>query len=185
MKTLLFVSLLFVSTLGFTASQNDVTLPDTMKVEGVDLVLNGIATRKATLLKVKVYVGGLYLEKKSKDFNEFVNFTGPKHLTMHFVRDVEKGKLVEGWNEAFANSHKGKEATLATLKSKIDAFNAIQADMKKGEVMSYTFTSKGVQPEVKGQKTALIEGADFAKALLSVWFVNPKDEQLSEGLLGL
>jgi hypothetical protein len=184
MKTLLCSLSLILSCLAFSATQNDVTLPDTMKVEGADLVLNGIATRKATFLKVKVYVGGLYLEKKSSDFNELVNFKGPKHLTMHFVRDVEKKKLVEGWNEAFANAHKGNASALASLKTKIDQFNSIQPDMKEGEVMSYTFTDKGVQAEIKGQKMALIEGADFAKSLLSVWFVNPADEQLSSGLLG-
>ena len=44
-----------------------ITMPDTATVGGKDLQLNGLGTRKATFLKVKVYVMGLYLEKKSQD----------------------------------------------------------------------------------------------------------------------
>ena len=49
------------------ATLADVTLPDTVTVGNQTLVLNGMGLR--TKLFIKVYVGGLYLEKKSTPFS--------------------------------------------------------------------------------------------------------------------
>jgi len=53
---------LFVS-ITQAADLDGVTLPDTMQLDGSELVLNGMGTRKATMFKVKVYVMGLYLTR--------------------------------------------------------------------------------------------------------------------------
>ena len=66
-KSIFTVVGLLISLNLYSATQNKVTMPDTISIKGADLVLNGLGTRKATWLRVKVYVGGLYLEKKSKD----------------------------------------------------------------------------------------------------------------------
>lgn len=185
MKTFL-LSLALFSIINYqaqAATQNGVTLADTYKLEGKDLTLNGIATRKATWLKVKVYVGGLYLEKKVKSYEELKKLKGPKFITMHFVRDVEKEKLIDGWKEAFQNAFKGKESELKKFSTQTKKLYEIQKSIVKNQITSYELTSKSVKANIAGTET-IIEGAGFAEAFLSVWFVNPKDEQLAEGLLG-
>ena len=90
------------------ATKANVTMPDTMKVAGKALVLNGQGIRKATFFGIKVYVGGLYLEKKSKDYSEFKDTNKVKHITMTFVRDVDADKIRSGWTDGFNNSHNSK-----------------------------------------------------------------------------
>ena len=49
-----------------------VTLADQVTVEGRTLVLNGMGLRQATILRVHVYVGGLYLEARSADASQIM-----------------------------------------------------------------------------------------------------------------
>jgi hypothetical protein len=57
-----------------------VTLPDQAMVEARTLVLNGMGLRKATWLRVKVHVAGLYLEEMSLDAARslFANWLGAR-----------------------------------------------------------------------------------------------------------
>ena len=79
---LLIISLLLSQKL-WSATCNDVTMPDSVNIKSKDLVLNGMGTRKATWLKVKVYVGGLYLSKKTTDADDILSQPYPKYLRMH------------------------------------------------------------------------------------------------------
>lgn len=164
-----------------SATRDKVTMPDTITVKGKDLVLNGLGTRKATWLRVKVYVGGLYLDKKSKDAQAILNNKGLKYLRMHFVRDVKGEKLINGWNEAFANAVKDR----TKIQKRISEFNKLMGDIKKNQEIVLTFSDKGVQVDFANSKSGMIKGADFAKDLLSVWFINAADEGLRDGLLNI
>jgi hypothetical protein len=175
-------TILFIFSLNLQAATlNKVTMPETISIKGKDLVLNGLGTRKATWLRVKVYIGGLFLEKKTKDANEILNSRGIKYLRMHFVRDVKKEKLVSGWNDAFAAAVKD----LPRIQSRINELNALMGDVKKNQEIVLTFTDKGVEIDFANLKNGAIKGGDFARDLLSVWFINAKDEGLRDGLLGL
>lgn len=176
----LIFTLLFTFSL-HSATRDKVTMPDTASIKGTDLVLNGLGTRKATWLRVKVYVGGLYIEKKSKDPQTILNAKGVKYLRMHFVRDVKGEKLINGWNEAFANAVKDR----TKIQKRITEFNALMGDIKKNQEIVLTFSDKGVHVDFANTKNGMVKGADFAKALLSVWFINAADEGLRDGLLGI
>ncbi|MBK24221.1 MAG: hypothetical protein CME70_09500 [Halobacteriovorax sp.] len=180
-KVLLLVSSILLSLNINAATLDKVTMPDSVNVKGKDLVLNGLGTRKATWLRVKVYVGGLYLEKKSKDPQTILNSNGVKYIRMHFVRDVKGEKLINGWNEAFASAVKDR----SKIQKRIDELNALMGDVKKNQEIVLTFTDKDVHIEFANSKSGTIKGGDFSKALLSVWFINAKDEGLRDGLLGL
>jgi hypothetical protein len=175
-KALVLISLLFGLTVS-AATLNDVTMEDSHGT----LTLNGLGTRKATFLKVKVYVGGLYLSKKTNDAKEAQDLPNPKFIRMHFVRDVSAEKLRDGWKESFAAAH-GKEG-----EAKFPAFQEFLGaleDVEKGDEVLLNFTDKGIEVTVKGKAKGTIGDAAFAKALFAVWFVNPIDEGLRDGLLG-
>lgn len=183
MKAIIITLSLILNISAFAGVQNGVTLPDNVQLKGKNLVLNGMGTRKATWVKVKVYVGGLYLEKKSKDFNSFLNEKSPKQIIMKFVRNVDGEDLIDGWKEAFTNAvAKDKHPA---LKPRMDKFYSYFSDIKKGETMVFNFLNDGVESTISGQQKEKIKGFDFSNALLSVWFINAKDEGLKEGLLGL
>lgn len=175
---------LFILAISFnlTATTLDsVTLSDTTKVEGKELVLNGIGIRKATFLKIKVYYGGLYLEQKTKDPNAFLTTTAPKQIVMHFVRDVDAKKLRDAFNEGMEAANKNH----SSFKAQMDKFNSYILDVVKGDQFIISFLNDGVLLSVKGKTAEKITGSEFSHALLSIWFVNARDEGLRSGLLGL
>ncbi len=78
-----------------------ITMPETATVGEKALKLNGMGTRKATFLKVKVYVMGLYLEEKSQDGPAIATSDQGKKIVMHFVRGVSQSDLQDAWQEGF------------------------------------------------------------------------------------
>lgn len=164
------------------ATKHDVTMDDSIEIAGKTLVLNGLGTRKATWLKVKVYVGGLYLSNKAASWEDIAKQPNPKKLIMHFVRDVDSESLIDGWNTAFKDAVPA--ATLGKIQPRIGQFNALMRDIKKNERIVITFNDNATKVEVGTDKVGSIKGKDFGDSLLSVWFVNPRDENLAMGLLG-
>jgi Chalcone isomerase-like len=82
--------LLFASTAMASAAELDgVVMPDTHDVAGYHLTLNGLALRTYSVLRVHVYVAGLYLERRSSDGDAILNSSQPKLLRFVFLRDVD------------------------------------------------------------------------------------------------
>lgn len=160
-----------------------VVLPDQVTVDSRTLVLNGMGLREATLLKVDVYVAGLYLEAKSSDADAIVRSDQAKRLVMKFVRAVAAKDLVKAWNEGFGKSASG---SLTALKDRIATFNSWMSDMPVGSTLSLTSVpGAGVEVEVQGEAKGTVPGADFAEALFRIWLgPSPPNPGLKEGLLG-
>lgn len=159
-----------------------VTMPDTQTVGGKTLKLNGMGVRKKAIFKV--YVGGLYLENPSKDAAAILAADAPRVLRMHFVRSVEKEKLVEGFREGFEANAK---SALTSQKAGIDKFLASVADVKDGSVHSYVYEpGAGITVLHGAQEVAKIEGGkELADAVFSIWLgPKPPSEDLKKGLLG-
>ena len=74
-----------------------VELPDSVTVDGATLVLNGMGLRQATVLRVKAYVGGLYLKERTSDGDTVINSRQVKRVTMKFLRNIDRGPLASGW----------------------------------------------------------------------------------------
>lgn len=180
MKKLLgFISLFFTLSLS-AATLDGINFADKVNVEGKDLVLNGIGIRKATFLKIKVYYGALYLESKTKDAAAFLSTTTPKEIVMHFVRDVDAKKL----RDAFVEGMEAANSNHETFKAPMAKFNSFVTDVVKNDLFVINFLNDGVVITAKGKASEKIGNADFSRALLNIWFTNPRDEQLKNGLLG-
>jgi hypothetical protein len=161
-----------------------VTLPDTTTVNGSTLTLNGMGVRTKTMLKVKVYVAGLYLATPSHDAAAIVAADEAKQVVMHFLyKKVEKDKLTEAWREGFANN---SASTLPALKARLDEFCALWPDMASGEQAVITFIpGTGTRLAIKGKDVGVIPGKDFADAMFAVWLgAKPADAGLKAGMVG-
>ena len=160
-----------------------VTLPDQVTVEGRTLVLNGMGLRQATILRVRVYVAGLYLETRSSDAPQLIASEGPKRLVLHFVRDAGRGDLIGAWKEGFAKS---AGPGLAALQDRLATLDAWMVDVKRGDTLSFTqIPGQGIVVEIKGQIKGALAGADFARALWGIWLGDrPPNPELKKGLLG-
>lgn len=162
------------------ATLDDVSFPDKATVAGKELILNGIGIRKATLFKIKVYYGALYLEQKTKDMNAFLKTNSPKQISMHFVRELDAGKIKDTWQEGFEKANKDWKKHQDSFKKLLSQVS----DMKKDNEIIVQFHSDGVQLVINGQTKEKIPGAEFSQSVLNIWFINPLDENLKNGLLG-
>lgn len=166
-------------TVAYGSTREGVSMKDADKVGKTKVVLNGMGVRQATVFNVNVYVAGLYLEAKTKDAGE-VTKDSAKKILFHFVRDVDLDDLQDAFEAGFDKNGGGG------MKDRVKKLNAMMQDMKDGQRMELTYEpGVGTTVFVLGKKKGVIEGADFAKVLFTI-FVGPKSPNslLREGMLG-
>jgi hypothetical protein len=177
--------LIFIALFARTAAAGEragVTMADAITVEGKPLVLNGMGIRKATIFRIKAYVAGLYLERRSRNAAEIVRSEQVKRLDVVMLRDVDRGDAIDAWR----TSLKKNGADMAKLKAWFDQFAGWIPDMAERDTLSFLYVpGGGVTMFVKGQRKGTIAGGDFASALFSIWLgSDPADESLKNELLG-
>jgi hypothetical protein len=159
-----------------------VTMPDEYKLGNDVLVLNGLGARLATMVKVKVYVAGLYLKERSHDPAAIMATDQPRYLELDFVRDVTQKEMTGAWTDGFKKNAGPK---LASLASGIDMLNAAMADLPKGSKLAFGYQpGVGTAVSIDGVGKTVIPGADFASALISIWLGDPPNREVKTGLLG-
>ena len=160
-----------------------ITFPEHLQVGGSDLTLNGLGMRKATFLKVNVYVGALYVAHPSHDPQPLIDPASPAELILHFVRSVGVGDLRDAWKEGFEKVAKDQ---LPALEARIATLNSWMSGMETGQRLTFTrLPGAGIQVDVNGVVKGTIQGDDFARALMTIWLgPNPPNSELKSGLLG-
>jgi hypothetical protein len=156
-----------------------VTLPDTVTVGNQALLLNGLGLR--TKMFFKVYVGGLYLEKKSSDAAAIVSSDTAKRVVLQFVYgEVTRDQMVESFTDGF------KANAPNTPKAQVDQFLDALETMKKGDQLVVTYVpGTGTTLAIRGKDKLTIAGLPFAQAVFSVWLgPKPPTSDLKNGLLG-
>jgi len=180
-RVLTSVAAVTMATVALAGELAGVKVPDSATVGGQQLVLNGLGLRKKAVFSV--YVGALYLPSKSSDADAVIALEAPKRMEMHFVRDVGKDKIAEGWRDGFANNSAAK---LPTLQQRLDEFAAKWTDMAEGDMAAMTYVGGGVlKLEIKGREVASFQGKEFADAVFACWLgATPPSADLKNGLLG-
>jgi hypothetical protein len=179
--------MLLVVVLGTSAAHGKeckgVSYPDQVQIDGTQVSLNGLGIRKATALKINVYVAALYVAKTSKDPGALIRTDAPSQLVLQMLRDVGADDLRDAWSDGF---EKNAKSQLPALKERIDTLNGWMGDVKKGERLSFVYKpGTGLQVEVNGAVKGTIKGDDFTKAFYSIWLgAEPPNPELKAGLLG-
>ena len=154
-----------------------------LNLEGQSLVLNGAGTRVKMFMDM--YVGALYLEKKSTNASEIMNSKEGAAIKLNIVSGlITSEKMVSAINEGFENAT-GKKT--APLKAKIDKFKGFfKEEIKKGDVfIIINVPNEGVVVYKNGVKKGSIDGHDFKKALFGIWLCDkPADKDLKDEVLG-
>lgn len=151
--------------------------------DGVELKLNGAGIRSK--LFFKIYIAQLYLQNPSSDVKSILADDGQRKMVMHFLYDeVDKEKLVSGWNEGFEGNLNKEQ--LAALDHKIKSFNEMFVTVKKGDTIHLDYLpGTGTVVSIAGEKKGVIEGKPFADALFSIWLGDkPVTSALKKSLLG-
>jgi chalcone isomerase-like protein len=158
----------------------DVELPDSVVVDGTTLRLNGMGLRQATPLRIKAYVGALYLKEPSSDAATVIDSRQPKRVTMKFLRDIDGKRMASGWADEL------RKVGNKIPEDRIAQFSALIPDVKTGDTLSFTWRpGTGVDVALNDKPRGSVPGDDFARALFTVWFgPTPGDENLKRGMLG-
>lgn len=185
-KQILMTVLLLVTTVFSVNAQKEVSgvkVSETLVVEGNDLVLNGAGVREK--FWIDLYVGSLYLPKKSSNAAEIMNSGDAQAIKLNIISGmITSEKMINAVNEGFENATGGKTAP---IKAKIEKFKSFfKEEIKKGdEFLIAHVPGKGVVVTKNGVLKGVIDGMDFKKALFGIWLSNkPADKDLKSGMLG-
>ena len=166
---------------------NGVTMSETTKVGEKELVLNGMGMRKVTRIgiPIKVYVGGLYLEKKSSDSEAILASEGTKQVVMEFVRSVDRKSLVNAYKEGYEKNCQAECDNKALF---TEVKRLVVAVRKKNRVI-FTFEKDQMTMESTGPnaKKGTVKSAAVSKNMLAI-FINkkfPPTQEFRSGLLGI
>jgi hypothetical protein len=177
------ISVLLLCSPAWALDIGGATLPDTMPVEGRDLVLNGAGLRKKFF--VKVYAMGLYLPQMTKDARRIIQADEPMAARMHFIYDKVTAKdLVSAWEEGFENATGGE---LEPIRERVETFNGyFTVDAGENDVYDFVYVpGQGVRVVFNGRFVGSIPGLDFKQALFGIWLgEKPADKSLKKGMLG-
>jgi len=186
-QKLCLILLLSVPSMGLlqAAQLDDVSLPDSVTLQGSDvpLQLNGMGYR--TKFVFNIYVGALYTESKVDSRDATQALKGPKRIVMHMVYDeVSHDKMADAWEEGFEDNNSAERMEM--LQARLKTFITYFPDLKKGDIVLLDYIpSTGTHVSIAGVEKGVIEGADFYAALLDVWLgEEPADEDLKEAMLG-
>lgn len=160
-----------------------ITLPDSMDVNGQQLVLNGMALRKKVVFKV--YVAGLYLPSKEQSGEKILAADGPRCTVMHFLRSVSPNQVNEAWYDGLEANTPNHSAQ---LKQQFDQLAALMEGLKSGDKLVFTYIpGTGTEVKVKGKVKGTLGDKAFADALFSCWIGKKPGpgEGFKKGLLGL
>ena len=188
MRTLLVLVAAMALGVAHAADVAGVKLPDRLRVSaaGPELVLNGAGLR--TRFFIKVYAGGLYLEKKSPTADAVLALQGPKRVSMHLLRNVSAKQILDALHDGVAANN--SPAELAKLRPQLDALDGVMnalGPIKEGDVVTLDYVpGSGTVVTVNGQaKGKPIAGTALYDALLRVWLGDdPVQDDLKKALLG-
>lgn len=159
-----------------------VRVPDAITVEGKPLRHNGSGVRKRFV--VKVYVGSLFLEAPSKSAEEIVAADQVRSVRLYFLRDVSRSQMLDAFRDGFRNN---SAADAEKLLPRLDQLaKALPPDMKEKALLTISYIpGKGSVIAAQGGSEVVVEGKDFADALLRNWLgPKPADEELKRRMLG-
>ncbi|OOZ17209.1 hypothetical protein BOW28_07100 [Solemya velum gill symbiont] len=160
-----------------------VEVSDKITLGGETLTLNGAGVRSKFI--VKVYVGSLYLANKQSNAQAVIDADVESRIGMQFIYSkVEKKKTVAAWNEGLKKNLDA--ATLASLKPRIAKFNAMFPDLHEGDHVTIDYIpGKGTEVVINGTSKGVVKGADFNRALKSIWLgKKPVTSDLKKAMLG-
>lgn len=163
-----------------------VAVADTVKIGGVDLVLNGAGIRTRAVFKV--YVGAIYVTDKKSAAAEVIAQRGPKRVALHMLRDLTVEQLGGALNDGLAANLSAAERT--QFKPQIDelkaTMDAVGAAKEKSVVTLDYLPEAGIRIAIDGAARGKpIPGEEFYRALLKIWLGDkPVDRSLKAGMLG-
>jgi len=160
-----------------------VKLPDTMQLGESELVLNGAGTRSKFF--IDLYVGSLYLQKKSNVSNDVISAEEKMVIRLDIISSmISSEKMTKATREGFENA---TSDNIFPIKEEIDQFmSAFSEEIKEGDTFEFVYEpTEGVVVTKNGMVKEVISSKPFKRALFGIWLSdNPAQDSLKEEMLG-
>jgi hypothetical protein len=180
----------------FKEPKTGVGFSETMNHEGTDLVLAGAGVRSKMMFKV--YAGALYIDSSAKSaleqfkgkaskpdqgvYDAIADGSFAKMFLLHFVRDVDSGKIIEAFQESLA---KNIDLKAADVQKDAEAFlTASKVDMKEGQEMKVFIKGDEITVAIPAGSSQPIKNSKLVGGVARIWLgKDPISEDLKKGMV--
>jgi len=157
-------------------------VPSAVTMNGDELVLNGAGFR--SLMGMKMYEAGLYLDKKSQDADAILASDSPQLIRMHIMSGMITAARVE---DVVLSGFKATR-TYEQYRDEVSLLlKAFAKDVKKGDYYDlYYEPGVGLRAYLNGEETVLVPSdVGFKSALYGIWLSDtPVQRRLKKKMLG-
>jgi hypothetical protein len=168
-----------------SATLGGVTVPDTLPVDGHNLVLNGVGIRTLTFLKVKIYVAALYVTTKTNNPQTILSSPGPTVLALHYIHSGSKEQVQDRYREG-EKVNCGDGSCDASLQADFEKLVASATPVNEGDTTMFIVTNKALRVELNGKPVITIANGRLANMILQGFIgPHPPSEDLRAALLGM
>jgi len=182
-ESILAAALLVAQSAAHAANLDGAAMPDVREVNGTRMQLNGIGLRTFSMLGIRIYIAGLYLERRSNSPDEILRSPQMKLLEIQFLRDVGAEDARKAWQESFEQNCK---APCYLNQRDVQRFLAAVPSVREGDESTLLFTSQGLHVTFNNKAMGDIPDAHFADLILATFIgAVPPTPRLKLGLLGL
>lgn len=131
----------------------------------------------------KAYTGALYLEEGAPI--EAVLSDTAKRIELEYRRAIKGKDFGPATDKSIAKNVDAQ--TYERLRPQIDYHNSLYEDVQPGDRYSLTYIpGRGTELALNGETKGLIEGAEFAQAVFSIWLgPKPINTSFKKQILGL
>ncbi|MDJ0851780.1 MAG: chalcone isomerase family protein [Myxococcota bacterium] len=147
---------------------------------GTELELSSLALLRYKVL-FKAYVAALYLPDGTSPEASLADV--PKRLEIEYFWPIDGEKIGMAGEQILARNV--SDETLAALRPRLDAIDALYQDIEPGDRYALTYLpGTGTELAKNGEPLGVIPGADFSAAYFAIWLGDdPIDASLRDQLL--
>ncbi len=143
---------------------------------------DGIRVKTVAFITVKVYAIGHDMKElpAQKSKQAVIDMDTGKRFTWRMLRDVDAGKIQNALKEAFAMNGYADAGKIGQFTG------AFTGDLKEGQYVTITYDADAKATTIRvlgGGGSATIAGADFMKAVWSIWFGKIDQPSLGDALI--
>ena len=175
-----------LASLAQTTDVAGVKFANTLQVGGSKLQLNGAGVRFKVVFKV--YAAALYLTEKATTPEAVLASTGPRHLQIVMLREIDANELGKLFTKGMEQNAPREEFS-KSINGILTLSNVFSARKKLVAGDSFAvewIPGTGTLITVNGKPAAEpIKEPEFYSALMKIWLgKSPADQQLQDSLLG-
>ena len=176
------IAIILILPAGEAAEVNGINFNDEYVAGATVLKIRGAGVLRVMAF-VKVYAGVFYLPEDTP--SNMVLDDVPKRLEVEYFRSIAGHEF--GLVTHKKISENVDPQTYERLRPRIEYHNTMYQDVQPGDRYSLTYIpGKGTELALNGVSKGVVEGADFAAALFSIWLgPKPISESFKKDLLNL